>query len=596
MEEGEAGLHDEPVSRAHRCIVRNSHILVSQVTSMFLISSSVALAVLLGELCFAQVPAAPPNNNPTDDQTCTVSGMVIRSQDGTPLKNATVHLSNDADREHRIATRTSADGHFGLKNVPPGQYKLRVSRNGYVDQELNQRKPGDPGATFTLRAGQRISDLVFKLARAAVITGKVFDEDGEPMVGVSVRAMRQDFTHGRKGLGFASENTTNDLGEFRLFGLNPGRYYISAQLSAWDHVVGDREFSGADKNAGEKGYTKVYYPSALEVAKASNIYVKEGEEVPSIDIFMKEVTVYEVRGKVQYLFPHRGTSDTRVMVTRRVKDPGWEIVGEEILVKTDGSFQILELAPGEYTVRAYFFDQEKFYSTQEDVDVVNTDVDGLMLSLAPGTDIAGHLVWDGKPSLEGEQASVFLSSEESEVWGRDGWAHVEENNQFTMKEVSQGTFLINVNGISKDCYIKEVHFGETSLPDHLLHVKRGVVGPLDVTVSSKGARIQGMVTNGESIPVAGVWVVAVPDESKRNLRELFKSVTTDQYGRYDLRGLAPGTYSIFSWDGVERGEWEDPDFLKANGAKGVPIEVIDSDTKSADLQLIELKSSAIAGE
>jgi hypothetical protein len=182
------------------------------------------------------------------------------------------------------------------------------------------------------------------------------------------------------------------------------------------------------------------------------------------------------------------------------------------------------------------------------------------------------------------------------VWGRDGWAHVEENNQFTMKEVSQGTFLINVNGISKDCYIKEVHFGETSLPDHLLHVKRGVVGPLDVTVSSKGARIQGMVTNDESIPVAGVWVVAVPDESKRNLRELFKSVTTDQYGRYDLRGLAPGTYSIFSWDGVERGEWEDPDFLKANGAKGVPIEVIDSDTKSADLQLIELKSSAIAGE
>jgi hypothetical protein len=117
-----------------------------------------------------------------------------------------------------------------------------------------------------------------------------------------------------------------------------------------------------------------------------------------------------------------------------------------------------------------------------------------------------------------------------------------------------------------------------------------------VTISSKGARLQGMVTNNESTPVAGVWVVAVPEESKRSLRELFKFVTTDQYGRYDLRGLAPGKYSIFSWDGVEREEWEDPEFLRTNGAKGVTIEVVDSDTKSVDLPLIELKSSAVASE
>jgi len=562
---------------------------------MFLRPSCLVLAFLLGELCYAQAPAAPQNNNRGDEETCTVSGMVIRAQDSAPLKNATVYLANDADREHRIATKTSADGHFALKNVPPGQYKLRVSRNGYVEQELNQKKPGDPGATFTLRASQRISDLVFKLARAAVITGKVFDEDGEPMVGVSVRAMRRDFTKGRKGFRPANESTTDDLGEFRLFGLAPGRYYVSAELSAWDHVVGDREFSGSDKNTGEKGYTKVYYPSALEVAKASSIYVKEGEEVPSIDIFMKEVTVYSVRGKVQYLFPHKGTSNTRIMVTRRGQSLGWEIAGES-LVKADGSFQIPELAPGEYTVRAFFFEQDKYYSTQEDLDVMNTDVDGLMLSLAQGTQIPGHLLWDGKPSIEGDGVNVFLSPEESEEYSRGGWAQVEENNQFTMKEVSQGNFRIEVNGISKDCYIKDVHLGETPLPDHVLHVKSGLAGPLDVTVSSKGARIQGMVTNTESTPVAGVWVVAVPEESKRSLRELFKSVTTDQYGRYDLRGLAPGKYAVFSWDGVEREEWEDPEFLKTNGTKGLPMEVIDSDTKSADLQLIELKSTATASE
>src|SRR5271154_750903 len=210
---------------------------------MCLRPACLVLAFLLGEICCAQVPTAPQNKDRAEE-TCTVSGMVVRSQDSAPLKNATVQLVNDADREHRIATKTSADGRFELKSVPPAQYKLRVSRNGYVEQELNQKKPGDPGATFTLRAGQRISDLVFKLARAAVISGKVFDEDGEPMVGVSVRAVRREFTNGRKGFGVAGDSTTDDRGEFRLFGLPPGRYHISAQLSGWDRVVGDPEFSG----------------------------------------------------------------------------------------------------------------------------------------------------------------------------------------------------------------------------------------------------------------------------------------------------------------------------------------------------------------
>jgi hypothetical protein len=91
-------------------------------------------------------------------------------------------------------------------------------------------------------------------------------------------------------------------------------------------------------------------------------------------------------------------------------------------------------------------------------------------------------------------------------------------------------------------------------------------------------------------------VVAVPEESKRNLRDLYKSVTTDQYGHYDLRGLAPGKYAIFGWDGVERGEWEDPEFLRTNAATGVTVEMGDSDTKSADLQLIQLKSKTSQAE
>ena len=77
---------------------------------------------------------------------------------------------------------------------------------------------------------------------------------------------------------------------------------------------------------------------------------------------------------------------------------------------------------------------------------------------------------------------------------------------------------------------------------------------------------------------------------------MYKSVTTDQYGHYEIRGLAPGKYSIFAWDGVEQGEWEDSEFLKSNGAKGATAEVIDGDAKSADLQVIQLKSKTNQAE
>ena len=175
-------------------------------------------------------------------------------------------------------------------------------------------------------------------------------------------------------------------------------------------------------------------------------------------------------------------------------------------------------------------------------------------------------------------------------------AHVEEKNQFTLKELPPGNFRIDVNGVSKDCYIKDVQFGENALPDHVLHIKRGVNGDLNITISSRGARLKGIVVNDESLPTAGVWVVAVPEESKRGLRYLYNAVTTDQYGRYDLRGMVPGKYLIFAWDGVARGEWEDPEFLKTNAAKAVTVEVSDSDTKSADLQLIQLASKTNQAE
>src|SRR5262249_53346485 len=144
---------------------------------------------------------------------------------------------------------------------------------------------------------------------------------------------------------------------------------------------------------------------------------------------------------------------------------------------------------------------------------------------------------------------------------------------------------------SQDCYLKSVHFGGVESVDEGFTVRRGVDAALEVTISSRGARIQGAVADADNLPAAGVWVALVPDEARLNQFWRYKSVTTDQYGRFDLRGIGPGNYKLFSWEKVERGEWEDPEFLKPFEEKGERITVQEGDAKSINLNAIRTAST-----
>ena len=107
---------------------------------------------------------------------------------------------------------------------------------------------------------------------------------------------------------------------------------------------------------------------------------------------------------------------------------------------------------------------------------------------------------------------MFLAPEIMQVWSGPS-ARVGSNQQFTLKEVSEGEYRVSANGISKDCYLKEIQYGDTRAKDDTITVSKGGGAPLDVTISSRGARVQGAVVNQDGLPAAGVWVVALPDEA-----------------------------------------------------------------------------------
>jgi hypothetical protein len=158
--------------------------------------------------------------------------------------------------------------------------------------------------------------------------------------------------------------------------------------------------------------------------------------------------------------------------------------------------------------------------------------------------------------------------------------------------VNGGEFRVGASGLSKDCYFQEIQYGDTRSKDDTITVSKGGGAPLEITISSRGARVQGAVANQDGLPAAGVWVVAVPDEARRSTSRLFKSQTTDQYGKYDLHGLAPGSYRIFAWAGIEQGQWEDAEFLRAQEDKAESVELREDEVKTVNPKLIEKKSEA----
>jgi protocatechuate 3,4-dioxygenase beta subunit len=558
---------------------------------------------LLGTGSQAQAPAAstaPPagQSAPSSgatvarEETCRVSGMVVKLADGTPLKNAMVQLDTDANREHTIATKTGADGRFALKSVPAGRYKLVVTRNGYVRAEYGQKQPSDPGAAFTLTAGENRQDLLFKLIPAAVIAGRVFDEDGEPVEHAVVMASRQVYNEGRRTLSTHGWAETDDLGQFRLFGLAPGRYFLSAAEPGWGQVNGDREFNASSKQEGERAYAKTYFPGTTDPTRATVISVKEGEEVPGMDIALKEVTVYRIRGKVFNQITRKAGKEVQVQLVPRGKRLEFDFGGGAEVKKSDGSFEIANVVPGSYVLNAYWYDEGKTYAAQTNVDIADSDVEGVALSIGAGATILGRVRWEGKPSLEGDDLQIFLQPETMRYWAAGNSARVQANQQFTLKDVNEGEFRVGASGLSKDCYFQEIQYGDTRSKDDTITVSKGGGAPLEITISSRGARVQGAVANQDGLPAAGVWVVAVPDEARRSTSRLFKSQTTDQYGKYDLHGIAPGSYRIFAWAGIEQGQWEDAEFLRAQEDKAESVELREDEVKTVNPKLIEKKSEA----
>ena len=561
-------------------------------------SAALALALLLTPLLQAQQADATPQVierlfKPPDNPVAptglastrdlgTIEGVVLKSTTGQPLRRALITTQKMGASDSPHTARTDSGGRFALRNLEPGEYNLWVNRDGYLGMGYGQEVPNGPGKLLKLAPGEQKKDLVFRLIPTGAVIGRVYDEDGEPIGGVTVQAMRFTFFNGRRQLNPAMGTSTNDLGEYRLAGLPPDKYYVGATY--------DQPDPGGE--GAPEAYAPAYYPGTNDLDGAAQVEVQAGEETP-VDFNLAPVPAVRVRGQIVSAALNRpGIGVNITLVRRQIGGPNFQ--GQPSVNLPQGAFEIRNVPPGSYTLMAQLWDNGKQYNALEPLEVGSTDVEGITLQPTAGCEIRGRVRVEGAAGLGSTQgnAQVNLGGLQVSLQPLDPLpigvqpATIEADGGFVLKDVPDGSYALNVCCLPQDAYLKAARLGGDDVLDAALTLSQGrPAGPLEIAVSAAGGHIDGVVQRDQK-PFLGATVVLAPDANRRGQTRLYSAAVSDQQGHFALGSIPPGDYELFAWERVEEGGYVDPDFLRRYEGRGKTVHVDEGGKLKVDLELI----------
>ncbi len=517
--------------------------------------------------------AATAGQSPAAKERYRLAGVVVSARSGAPLKWADVQLRRVGGGATIRAT-TQVGGQFVFSNLEPGRYRLSADRRGFVPQEYGARAPGLPGETVDLQSGAPVMPLMIRLTPLGAIAGKVVDEEGEPVAEASIQALRYTFTPGGGRLTAARVTTTNDLGEYRLYGLRPGRYYISAE----NHLAGPREDSGA--------YAPTFFPGVTDPAGAAALELPAGGESLGADFSLQQARTVRVRGRVGNVPSGRSVRNVSVvLMPRTASGLGATFNRSAAAQEPGGTFQIDNVIPSSYVIAAYTAEQGARYTASQSIDVGNADLDGVELSLYPGVDLVGRVTSDPGSNRGPGGLTINLRPRfPSPTGGFTG--RFKNDGALKIEGVAPGDYAVEISGVPEGLYVRSVRIlGADALTSSVSVPGGRSTGELEVSLGTDGGRIDGRVTRGGQEPAASVQVVLVPEPGLRAQVHRYRSASTNAEGAFSLLGIAPGDYQLFVWEDLGEGNYLDPDFIRNFEQLGRAVKVPPNSRDNIELQL-----------
>ena len=572
---------------------------------LLVLTLPVLLAAQLGTVTTAgptsqprQTPQSPENQAPETkpEDRCVIEGQVFSAATGEPIKRANLilrraDLSPNSGMPTSYSTATDAGGSFAMKDLDPGKYRLSVNRTGFVSVEYGARAFLRQGTTLTLATGQHLQGVNFRLTPHAVIIGRVVDEDGEPLANAQVQAMRYRFFQGRKQLQPFGSGSTNDLGEYRMFGLAPGRYFLSATYRA--NMMYEGSVDRSANQQPDQDYVPTYYPGTTDPSSASPQDVSAGAHIQGIDFTLRKAHTVRIRGRVASPI---GSGRSRAMVSLTPRDRiGFYNMNRPVPSDANGVFEIRGVMPGSYSLVASLNDADRSVSVRQPLDVGSGNIDNLTLTIQPGMELSGQVRVQGETAINLSDLRLTLRTRDLNgmMFTPTPTGRVKEDGSFTLSNVSPDQFNFSLYGIPEGFYVKSIRSGDDDVLVNGLDLSRGAAGRIDIILSPNAGVAEGVVQNDKQQPAAGATVVMVPQEKERlDQMSYYKTVTSDQYGRFTIKSIDPGEYRVFAWEDVESGAYMDPDFVKPLENQGSSITIRESSRESLQLKLIPAEAAS----
>ena len=547
--------------------------------------------------------------------------------------------------------KTDDQGKFIVPDVPAGTYRVSATRNGYAQQQFGQRSFGRPGTTVTVRDGQQVQDIAFHLVPAATIAGRVTDAKGEPLPGVTVQALRSTYdATGKRSLQPVGNAKTNDLGEYRLYWMNPGRYFVNANaapqgieaLSAVSSraaasqapstpeeaqmMAQAQSILGPGKNPNEEtdnGYVMTYYPGSPDAARAAAVELQSGAEVRGIDFALTRDRKVRLRGKVVDSTTGRPPQNATVSVSSRESSGstldflgalGGALQGNTYDPAT-GAFEIKEVSSGGYFLQVMSQSEGPqgaaagtdaaaalagISNTQTSIDVYGSDIENIVVTITPGVTIPGRVRLEGTPATtpnnpaQNDNPYRTFSVSLSTPSGGLSLMTLLGGGAAAGTPTADGTFSI-----------QRVQPGDYKVAVRGLgpnmYIKEARLDQVDVMAGVKiGDRVSGQLEvtlsyNAGSVDATITDAALKPvsgvqavliPDGQRDRRELYKTAVTDQNGKVSLRGLAPGDYRLYAWEDLEPFSYFDSEVLRQYEQQGKPVRVKESAKETVDMKII----------
>jgi len=528
---------------------------------------------------------APPVQRTAPDRPSTLRGRVISAETGKALHRARVrlnHLENGLTRD----ALTDRDGGYGFDNLPPGFYRIRASHPGFIEMRPGQKHPNDvAGPIWKIEAGE-VQQLDFALPRGSVLSGRISDDAGEPLAGAQVVPLRLSYSSSGASLSplyvAPFNNSTDDRGEFRIPGLTPGTYVISASIPR--PVIGE-------------SYATTYYPGTKNLSEAQRFKIGLNEQITA-SFSMTMTRQVRVTGQVRSA---RGEvlKDYRAVLST---ETGLGSTGPQI---REGNFEFSGVAPGLYTLNVTTSPNDmlgpgrssEFASVP--IEIGDEDISGLLITTGSGVTLSGRVVFDGAAPKNAVAEHAHVSA--SIVKGRFPFRRPSTGNNGAI--AGDGSFRI-ANAYGKVLFmpfapgwqLKSVMLDGVDITDVPYDTSRGGTDRLEIVMTDEKQGLTGRVVDARGRPPGHFVVLTFPRTVRpgtlpnRYLGMSANSGTnygSGSDGTFRLMNLPPGEYFAAALGSLPENAQFDVEFHESIKSRATPFEVLPGRTVHLEFMLIE---------